>query len=155
MTGGFLGCFHPVRNIRSIVTVILFYIISTDWSTAGVARPLRCDHGSAKNNVWPTLNEMVFYWMSSSMTLPNTYQPFAVSLYPFRLSTDPLMMKQGYSTNGITLSPYFLEDTRLFELSYEVSDEETGTPVPTVDPQALRPPAERRNNTSGVPRLLS
>lgn len=46
------------------------------------------------------------------------------------------MMKQGYSMDASALAPYHLEDTRLFELSYEASDEETGTPVPTIDPQA-------------------
>jgi len=72
------------------------------------------------------------------MALPGTYEPFA-----------------GYSANGITSSLYYLEDTRLFELSYEASDEETGTPVPTIDPQALRPPVGRRSNTSGYQYPLS
>lgn len=49
----------------------------------------------------------------------------------------------------VTLSPYDLEDTRLFEISHEASDEETGSPVPTIDPQALHPLVERRNDISG------
>lgn len=57
--------------------------------------------------------------------------------------------------NGIIPSPYYLEDTRLFEPSYEASDEETGTPVPTIDPQALRPPVGRRDNISGYHYPLS
>ena len=39
----------------------------------------------------------------------------------------------------MTLPPYYLEDTRLFELSHEASDEETGMLTPTIDPQALGP----------------
>jgi hypothetical protein len=81
MTGGFLGYFHKVSNTRIAEIEILFCNVSTDWTTAGVARPLRCDHGSAKNNVWPTLHEMVLYWVSSSMELASTYDPFSVCLH--------------------------------------------------------------------------
>jgi hypothetical protein len=49
----------------------------------------------------------------------------------------------------MTQLPYYLEDTRLFEASHEESDEETGTLVPTIDPQAQRPLVERRNHISG------
>jgi hypothetical protein len=45
----------------------------------------------------------------------------------------------------VALPPYYLEDMRLFELSCEASDEETGTPVPTIDPQALRPLVKKNN----------
>jgi len=81
MTGGYLGYFHQVSNTRTSEIEVLFSNVSTDWTTAGVARPLRCDHGSAKSNVWPTLHEMVLYWVSSSMSLPSTYDPFAVCLH--------------------------------------------------------------------------
>jgi len=58
-------------------------------------------------------------------------------------------LKQGHPTGGATLPSYYLEDTRLFELSHEASDEETGTPVSTIDPNALRPLVGRRNDISG------
>ena len=51
--------------------------------------------------------------------------------------------------SGMTLPPYYLEDTRLFELSHEASDEETGMLVSTIDPHALRPLVGRRNDICG------
>ena len=52
----------------------------------------------------------------------------------------------------MTLPPYYLEDTRLFQLSHEASDEET---VPTIDPQALSPLVGRRNDIYGYSNTLS
>ena len=55
----------------------------------------------------------------------------------------------------MTLPPYYLEDTRLFEHSHEASDEETGMLTPTIEPQALGPLVGGRNNSYGYSDPLS